>query len=289
MITISANALLSDTRFTQDYSLVDIGEQMKKKVRETPKPINPLFNNVIVKLSVNCNSNLTFDSNLGKMLVDGKVSVVGRPGSPQISSEINILNGFVYYLDRKFTVSQGTIRQYDPQRINPLLDLTAISTVSWFPPQGDKKDYDITLLIKGDLANPVITFSASPTLSQPQIISLLTLGTIQTGMGADLGSRTGSLLSQQVAGLGTRKLARFLNVESVDIYGNAFGPSSTAAQLSVTKQVSSRVAVTYSTGLSTLSQQMVMVSYRILSFLYLEAESDQQARGGVDLKFRYSK
>jgi hypothetical protein len=49
------------------------------------------------------------------------------------------------------------------------------------------------------------------------------------------------------------------------------------------------VAVTYSKGLSRLSQQMVMVSYRILSFLYLEGEADQQTQGGVDLKFRYSR
>jgi hypothetical protein len=46
--------------------------------------------------------------------------------------------------------------------------------------------------------------------------------------------------------------------------------------------------VTYTKGLSRLSQQMVMVSYRILSFLYLEGETDQQAQGGIDLKFRYS-
>jgi hypothetical protein len=33
---------------------------------------------------------------------------------------------------------------------------------------------------------------------------------------------------------------------------------------------------------------MVLVSYRILSFLYVEAETDQQAQSGVDLKFRWS-
>jgi GH18 family chitinase len=113
-------------------------------------------------------------------------------------------------------------------------------------------------------------------------------------------------VSQQLAGFGTRKLARFLNVESVDLYGNVFNPSSGGSQaadiygntsdpategpqLSVTKQVSSRVAVTYSKGLSTISQQMVLVSYRILSFLYVEGETDQQAQGGIDLKFRWSK
>ena len=136
---------------------------------------------------------------------------------------------------------------------------------------------------------------------------MLTFGTIQTGVGTDLGSRTGGVLvSQQLAGFGTRKLARFLNVESVDLYGNVFnpssegqqvadiygnasGPSPEGPQLSVTKQVSSRVAVTYTKGLSKLSQQMVLVSYRILSFLYVEGETDQQAQGGIDLKFRWSK
>jgi translocation and assembly module TamB len=259
-----------------------------------------------MRIAVNLNSNLTFDSNLGKMLVDGTVTVAGRPDNPSIDGRFQILDGFVYYLDRKFTVMQGTVSQHDPQRVNPSLNITATSSVSWYPPQGGKVDYDITLVVKGDLSDPVITLSAIPSLAQPQIISLLTFGTIQTGVGAGLGSRTGGVLvSQQLAGFGTRKLARFLNVESVDIYGNVFdpssagpqgtdiygnvpGPSTIGPQLSVTKQVSTRVAVTYSTGLAKLGQQMVMVSYRILSFLYLEAETDQQAQGGVDLKFRYS-
>jgi hypothetical protein len=289
LFTIKVNALLADTRFTQDFSLIDIGERIKRKAPQTQKPLNPLFNNVLMRIAVNCNSNLTFDSNLGKMLIDGTLTAAGKPDKPSITGQFQILNGFVYYLDRKFTVTQGAIRQYDPQRINPSLDVTATSTVSWYTTQGGKEDYDITLLVKGDLSDPIITLSATPSLSQPQIISLLTLGTIQTGLGSDLGSRTGSLMSRELAGLGTRKLARFINVESVDLYGNVFGPDSAGPQLSVTKQVSSRVAVTYKKGMSKLSQQMMLISYRLLSFLYLEAETDQQAQGGVDLKFRYSR
>jgi autotransporter translocation and assembly factor TamB len=97
------------------------------------------------------------------------------------------------------------------------------------------------------------------------------------------------MVGSQIAGLGTRKLARLIKVESVDLYGNVFGPDSAGPQLAVTKQVSSRVSVTYTTGLSRLSQQMIQVSYRLLPFLYLEAETDQQAKGGMDMKFRYSR
>jgi autotransporter translocation and assembly factor TamB len=288
LVTIKVNALLADTRFTQDFSLIDIGERIKRKAPQAMRPPNPLFNKVVMRIAVNLNSNLTFDSNLGIMLVDGTVTVAGRPDNPSITGQFQILNGFVYYLDRKFTVTQGTISQYDPQRVNPSFDVTATSSVSWYPPQGGKEDYDITLLIKGDLSNPAITLSAVPSLPQEQIITLMTFGTIQMGTGTDLGPRTGSLVSQQLAGFGTRKLARFLNVESVGIYGNVFGPSSEGPQLSVTKQVSSRVVMTYMTGLSTLSQQKILVSYRLMPFLYFEAETDQQAQGGIDLKFRYS-
>ena len=307
LLTIAVDVLLANTRFTQDYSLIDIGEQLKKQAPQTLRPPNPLFDKVVMRIAVNLNSNLTFDSNLGKMVADGTVTVAGRPDNPSIDGQFQILDGFVYYLDRRFTITQGAVRQHDPKRVNPSLDVTATSNVIWYPPQGGKNEYDITLLIKGDLSDPVITLSAVPSLAQPQIISLLTFGTIQTGVGADLGSRTGgALVSQQLAGFGTRKLARFLNVESVDLYGNVFNPSSGGSQaadiygntsdpategpqLSVTKQVSSRVAVTYSKGLSTISQQMVLVSYRILSFLYVEGETDQQAQGGIDLKFRWSK
>jgi hypothetical protein len=288
LVTIKVNALLADTRFTQDFSLIDIGERIKRKAPQALRPPNSLFDKVAMRIAVNLNSNLNFDSNLGNMLVDGTVTVAGRPDNPSIAGQFQILNGFVYYLDRKFTVTQGTIRQYDPQRINPSLDVTATSAVSWYPPQGGKEDYDITLLIKGELSNPAITLSAVPSLPQQQIISLMTFGTIQMGAGTDLGPRTGSLVSQQLAGFGTRKLARFLNVENVGIYGNVFGPSSEGPQLSVTKQVSSRIVLTYMTGLSTLSQQKILVSYRLMPFLYFEAETDQQAQGGIDMKFRYS-
>jgi autotransporter translocation and assembly factor TamB len=304
--TIAVDASLADTRFTQDFSIVELGKQVKKKAPQTTRPPNPAFNKVAMSVAVKLNNNLTFESNLGKMLLDGTVTLAGRPDKPAIGGTVQIANGYVYYLDRRFTVSQGTISQRDPAVLNPSLDITATSTMSWYPPQGGREDYDITLLLRGDLSTPVITLSATPSLAQPQIISLLTFGTIQTGVGNDFGSRTGSLVGEQLAGLGTRKLARLLNVESVDIngnifdpssqrqpaadiYGNASGPSTEGPQLSVTKQISSRVAVTYSKGLSMLSQQMVLVSYRLLSFLYLEAETDQQAQGGIDLKFRYSR
>lgn len=304
--SFAVDASLADTRFTQDFSIVELGKQVKKKAPQTTRPPNPAFNKVAMRVTVKLNNNLTFDSNLGKMLLDGTVTVSGRPDKPSVSGTVQIVNGYVYYLDRKFTVSQGAISQHDPAVLNPSLDITATSNISWYPPQGGREDYGITLLLRGDLSTPVITISATPSLAQPQIISLLTFGTIQTGVGNDFGSRTGSIVGEQLAGLGTRKLARLLNVESVDIngnifdpssqrqpaadiYGNASGPSTEGPQLSVTKQVSSRVAVTYSKGLSMLSQQMVLVSYRLLSFLYLEAETDQQAQGGIDLKFRYSK
>jgi autotransporter translocation and assembly factor TamB len=223
------------------------------------------------------------------LLIDGMVTFSGRPDKLSITGQLHILNGFVYYLDRKFTVTRGTIRQYDPGRINPSLDVAGTATVSRYSPQGGKEDYAVGLFVAGDLSDPIITLSAVPSLPQPHIISLLTLGTIQPGWGTDLGSRTGSLVSGHLAGFGTRKLARLINVESMDLYGNVFGPDSAGPQLSVTKQVSPRVAVTYQKGLSRLSQQMILVSYRLLSFLYLEAETDQQAHGGIDLKFRYSR
>jgi translocation and assembly module TamB len=243
-----------------------------------------------MNIAVDLNSNLTFDSNLGKMLVDGKLSIVGRPDRPAVNGQFQILSGYVYYLDRKFTVSHGSVRQYDPLQMNPSLDITASTSVTWFPPQGGKTDYDISLAVKGDLSDPRVTVTSAPSLPLPQIVSLLTMGTLQTGLGSDFRSRTGSVATGQLAGFGTRRLARLLNVESVDIYGNVFGRSTpgTEPQLAVTKQVSSRVAVTYTKGLTRLSQQAILVSYRILPFMYLDVETDQQARGGADLKFRWS-
>ncbi|MCU0608549.1 MAG: translocation/assembly module TamB [Chitinispirillaceae bacterium] len=289
IVSLKADIVLAKTRFAQDYSLIDLGEQIQKKAPQTLAPPNPLFDNTAMLVTVNLNNSLTFDSNLGKMLVDGTVTLAGRPDQAAVAGQFQLVNGYVYYLDRKFTITQGTIRQYDPKQINPAFDISATAAVSWYPPAGGKEEYVITISIKDNLAKPSITLSASPSLSQPQIISLLTLGSIQIGVGSDISSRTGSLVTSQLAGFGTRKLARLLDLESIDLYGNVFDPSAAGSQLSVTKQLSSKVALTYTSGLSKLSQQKVRVSYQLLRFLFLEGETDQQAQGGIDLNFRYSK
>ena len=286
---IAANVVLAKSSMIQDISLVDISEHIKAKKMQIVRSPNPLFNKVAMHVAVNLNSNLTFDSNLGKLVVDGTVTAIGRPDNPSITGQIQILSGYVFYLDRKFTVTNGVIRQYDPKQINPSVDITATAPVVLYPVAGNQEQYDITLRIKGDLSAPVITMTSVPALPLPQIITLLTLGTLHAGAGTDLASRTGDMVSHQLAGFGTRKLARLLNVESIDLLGSIFDPAAEDPQLSITKQVTSRVAVTYKKSLSKLSQQVAMVSYRIFPFLFIEAESDQHAAGGIDLKFRYSR
>jgi|WetSurMetagenome_2_1015567.scaffolds.fasta_scaffold00871_6 hypothetical protein len=286
----SAEVSLGETRLYGRVALTGLLDRPHPRRATTKRRGRPSpFDSMRLNIHVKSGRALTIDSNIGRAVLGGDVTVTGTPESPAVAGAVAVTEGYVYYLDRKFTVTQGTIRQYDREKIDPVLDIQATCPVSWYPSRGGREDYDVTLSVLGPLSNPEVALSSKPALAQAQIISLLSLGTLETGTGSDVSRLAQNLLSSQAAGLGTRRLSRLLNVESIDIYGNLFGSSRAEPSLSMTKSVTPRLSVTYKTLLSRLGQQQVTASYRLLPFLFLSGDVSERQTGGIDIQLRFSK
>jgi autotransporter translocation and assembly factor TamB len=295
-LTDSANTLILGGHVTMAdsrYSLyLSPAAMFQKAPPVKPKKAgskNPLLSRAALRMVVDLDKNVTVDCNLGSLTLDGTVTVVGSPERPGIVGTITTTDGYVYYLDRKFTVQQGTFRFTNPNDINPEVNMIATDTVTSSSASGQsgavvEQSYVVTLTVTDSLRKPTVVLTSDPPLQPELIVSLITLGTTQGVLGTDLSRRIEGLLAQQLAGFGQQKLQQLLNVESINVGQGNEGLSVTAI-----KRISPRLSVTYQAVLQTLGSPKVAATYRLLPNLYIIGSEYYQHTGGIDLHFRFSR
>jgi autotransporter translocation and assembly factor TamB len=290
-IVIDGRVAMGPTNYVRDLNIVDLINQMQvaADVRRTP---HPFLESIRLRVDLDLANNVGIDMNFGTLLTDGRLTVAGTAGSPGIVGEIKIVDGFVYYLDRKFTIAEGVIFNPDHSRLNPTLKLTAKADVITFSPDARSEQFTITLNVTGTMDNPVVRFVAEPALSELDILSILTFGERMGGMGSDINNRLMNIAAQQAIGLGTRRLEKLLNLDRVSVSGDVLGTGnsqSAGATIGVSKRFTSRLNVTYETNTNNLSDRKVTAQYRLLQNLFLEGLTGSDGENALDLILRYSR
>ncbi|MCL2219683.1 MAG: translocation/assembly module TamB domain-containing protein [Chitinispirillia bacterium] len=293
-LVVSGRASLGQTSYTRDFHVMDMIDQarLNREVRRAP---NPFLQSVVLRIQLDLNDNMQIDMNLGTLNMGGRITVGGTAAEPGIVGEIKVRDGFVYYLDRKFQITEGTLFNPDLTAINPNLNITAKSDVVTFSPTSRAEQFTITLSMTGTLESPVIRFTSDPALSELDILSVLTFGERMGGMGSDFGNRALNLAAQQLlVGLGaTRSLEKMLNVDKVSVSGDLLGAmgggTGGGATIGLSKRFTSRLNVTYETNTVKLTDRKVTAQYRLLPNLYLEGQSTSESEHALDLIFRYSR
>jgi translocation and assembly module TamB len=230
--------------------------------------------------------------NLGNMQLSGSLAVTGEVNNPGITGSINTVTGDVFYLDRKFAIQKGNITFQNPDELNPSIYIEAKTEVTTFTPRTTQSiTYSINLIVTGNLEHPEVTFTSVPSLSEPNIISVLTLGTTIGSVGSDIASRIGSIVGNEIIGFGTRRLERLLDLESITVSGDIFNSQGDkdGSQLLVTKRLSDRLTLSYETAIGTLNKQSISILYRLFPFLYLIGQTDNAGNANLNLKFRLNR
>lgn len=100
--------------------------------------------------------------------VQGQIRVTGSPQSPTLAGQASLTKFTqIIFRDVTFRVRDSNIQLTGTNPPNPNLYILADSRY---------KGYDIEMLIQGNAEKPKFTLTSQPTLSQPEIISLLALG-----------------------------------------------------------------------------------------------------------------
>lgn len=289
---------VSEAKYVQDF---------KPKIREilTQIPNRPrqessrFLENIQLDINIQGQENIWVENNIAKIKLISNVNIFGTAAKPNLSGRVAVNKGYVLYLDRKFTITEGLIDFTDPLRINPYINLTAICTVTDYQ-SIQETSYEITLKLSGLLEKPDFVLTSNPPLDKADIVAVLTVGrtreTILSGSDTDntttfqelLVDRFKELTSRKIAGMTEQRIGRALALESISIEGNLFqvdknwGPRVTA-----TKQLSDRINITYSTVVGHANEQQIKLEYELFKYLSIIGNTGQTGQSGLDVKFHF--
>jgi len=284
---------LGDTRVVRDLRIADLLEQVQRSNISVQK--DPFLQKLSIMVEVKLLDNLTVDINLGDLKMGGEVSITGTAAKPSYTGEIRVNEGYINYFDRKFEITRGNFYNYDPYKLDPLLDLEAVTEIDMISPaaKGQIQTIEsdtIYLTIQGRMSEPEVRLWAKQMpLDEGNIISILTLGQPLGAVGGDLGDRLKIFAQQSLIGLGTRKLEQLLGIEKIDFKGNLFDfDSEHSPTLSLTKRFSPRFLLSYETALGDLTKPKVSAMLRLTKHFFVEGQTSIDNHG-LDLLFKYSR
>lgn len=141
----------------------------------------------------------------------GGVKVQGSLSAPKLNGELQIKQGHIFFLDKKFRVSTGKVIFNESSGENMILDIRAKTEID---------DIDVFVSVSGILAQPMVTLSSSPALSESEIISLLMFNKNYAGLTE---GEMGTILKEEMINLIAQGLSiRFLN-QIEDEIANSLG------------------------------------------------------------------
>jgi len=130
----------------------------------------------------------------------GGLKVQGALSAPKLNGGLQIKQGYISFLDKKFRVSEGKVIFVDSIGEDMILDIRAKTEID---------DIDVFVSVSGILAQPTITLSSSPTLGESEIISLLMFNKNYIGLTE---GEIGIILKEELINLIAQGLSiRFLN------------------------------------------------------------------------------
>jgi hypothetical protein len=281
---IGSSRVIRDVRVT-DF-IHDPGDGEYSKVIQ-----DSTLNNINMQIKLNFLESPVVDMNLGYFQLGGDVALAGTTRNPSYIGSIIIDQGYVIYLDRQFEIDEGSFVNYDPQRLNPVINMKAHTEVFTTSTGSENvENYIIYIDVSGTLEDPVVKLSdENKKLNEVDIISILTLGQRLGSIGDDLGERLKIFASQSILGFGTRKLEQVLKMDRIDIQGDIFTMNSkTSPTLTLSKRISPRLLVTYETAIRDLTRRKITALFRLTRRLFVKGNADSDDYG-LDLIFKYSK
>ncbi|HUV36757.1 MAG TPA: translocation/assembly module TamB domain-containing protein [Patescibacteria group bacterium] len=293
---LDGDVVLGETRFIANFkpqSVLPFTRSVERPEREMP----PFLAMTRLNIRLRESDDIWVDNNLARLRVHPELNIVGNPSRPNVAGRLTVVEGYVLFLDRKFSIERGVVDFIDPDRLNPIVDIEARTTVKTYRAM-EARPYDVTLTVYGPLDEAVTTLVSDPPLERPDIVTLLTLGVTRTELtgtsetGGDISmrgvlvERAQSLTSQRVSSYISRNVGGLFGLDQISIEGNLFRfDDSWGPELIAAKRFSSRVEVTYRTNIGHLNERNIRLDYRLTRRFSIQGETDQYGRSGLDLKF----
>jgi translocation and assembly module TamB len=222
---------------------------------------------------------------------DANVTLRGTLDHPGMMGRVVVTQGEVVFFGSKYTIDQGVIGFYNPNRINPVLNIDLSTTV-----QG----IDVALSVTGPMDRMKLSYRSDPPMQFSDLVSLLASGKVPT-TDPVLAARqpvapeqnfqqagASTLLSQAVANPVSGRLQRLFGVTKLKIDPQIIGANNTPqATLTLQQQITKELTFTYIQDVTQSNPQIIRIEWTPNPRWSAVAQRD--LNGSVDLDFYYKK
>jgi len=178
----------------------------KENNQETSSNLSEFLSKLInikgdIDLEVKVADDFTATTKDFNMKLAGDIKVQGPLSAPKLNGELEIKQGYINFLDKKFRISRGKAIFSNSSGKDLILDLEAKTEID---------SINVFLNLSGILAQPMMVLSSSPSLGESEIISLLMFNKNYAGLLTE--GEMGTILKEEMINLIAQGLSiRFLN------------------------------------------------------------------------------
>jgi translocation and assembly module TamB len=218
---------------------------------------------------------MDFQNSYAKLAGTVDLTVRGTVAEPAILGRIRITYGQATFASTTYELQRGDIYFSNPVRIDPVIDIDATARV---------ENYDITVGLQGTMSNLKPTYRSEPPLTQTDIFQVLALGRTQeeaqintaqqTQQGED--PTTSALLGGALNATVSNRVGKLFGGGTVKIDPAFMGTlGNSSARITVQKQLSRQLSVTYATNVNSTAQPLLQGQYDLTPNVSLVVSRDE--------------
>jgi len=255
-----------------------------------------MFSKVNLDLFVKILNDFQFKAPNIDLKLGGEVKIKGELSQPIFTGQLSVGKGYFVFLEQKFQFTEGKMLINEFTGPDVLLDIKANAKVG---------QVTVFLIISGNLSSPQVSLSSKPVLSEPEILSLLTLNknilNLSEGEVGELfkediinlifqGLSIGFLkkAEDQIAGYLGLDIFRIetlynKNLESSSLYDLNFKTTG----VEIGKAINEDLFLTYSTSLDGISSKSLGIDYQFKPNVSFNAEINtfELEKNSTEIKF----
>ncbi|MGD8327850.1 MAG: translocation/assembly module TamB domain-containing protein [Acidobacteriota bacterium] len=249
---------------------------------------SPLARAINLDIDVVAPGDLRIANNMADVELSADLQIRGTLANPVLLGSATVLDGSVTFNDNRYRFLRGALDFQNPLRTEPTFDISVETSI---------RQYLVTVNASGSPARGDIntTISSSPPLSDLQLIQLLTTGSAgEENVRNDdqtisaLGTQAASFLTRQYMQQVERGAQRVFGVDRFDIQPAVVsGTGDPTARVTVGKQVTPELWVSWTTVLGTTEEQLVTLEYQLTRGIQLTATREDDGSYGVDIRFNH--
>ncbi|MCX7913226.1 MAG: translocation/assembly module TamB [Thermodesulfovibrionales bacterium] len=228
--------------------------------------------------------NLIINNNLADAIAKMDILLKGTIGRPILLGKMYTDKGKFYFRSNEFKVLKARIDFISPEKTTPSFDIVAETRI---------KNYQIKLILYGDIENFNLSLSSDPILNEGDILSLLTVGYLDKqlkGLEGSVGtSEATSFIAGKLQEVLEERIKIITGIDRIQVDPQVSKVTGTInPRITVLKKIlDGKMQIVYSVSTANNEQQTWRFEYFIDKSISLIGERDEKGGISGNIKFRF--